>query len=406
MEGINTVQLENQNPGVEEMARKLSLFVLIIFTALIFTGCWNNRDLTELSILTALGIDKKDDGKIEVTAQIIKPTEVGTSGAGGGSGGGGDKKGFVVVSNTDRTIFAALRGMLGKVNKKIFYSSSQVIVIGEELAKSGIQDYIDFILRDQETQYKSLILIAKGSTAKEIVEQEYELSKVPGAFIRDTLKNTVSRGFTKKMNLLGMARELATEGRELSIATIEKQENTTLTEGMAVFRRDRMIGWLDKFETRGYSIITNRAKSSIIEIPSDKSGKVIGIELTKVSSKIKTEVNKDKELLISIKIKVKGNIGEEQETGSKNTNELCDCVEKNLKKQILKECENTIKKSQREFKSDIFGFGMHVFDAYPDYWKTVSEKWSEEIYPNVKVKLSVEAEIQRTGLISKNIKIE
>ncbi|OPX46309.1 spore germination protein B3 precursor [Ruminiclostridium hungatei] len=387
------------------MARKLAVLILMAAVMINCTGCWNNRDLTELSILTALGIDKKGD-KIEVTAQIIKPTDVSSSGA-GSAGGGGGKKSYVVVSHVDKTIFAALRGMLSKVNRKIFYSSSQVIVISEELARSGVQDYIDFILRDHETQFKSLVIVAKGTSAKEIVQQEYELSKVPGAFIRDTIKNSDARGFTKEINLLEMARELASEGRELSIGTILKEDKSTITEGLAIFHNDKLTGYFDKYETRGYCFITNRIKSSIIEVPhNEKPEKLIGVELMKSSAKLKVGLSTDKKIEITIKLKVSGNIGEQQAIQEKNILDFCRCTRENLEKAIKKDCENAIKKSQQEFKSDIFGFGMHVFDEYPDYWKSVSDKWNDDIYPNIKVKVEVEAKILRTGLISKNIQIK
>ncbi len=390
------------------MIKKIILLLLCISMIMtLSTGCWNNRDLSELSILTAMGIDKTEDGKIMVTAQIIKPVDVNSSGSGAPGGGGGGKKSFVNISNTENTIFAALRTMLAKVNKKIFYSSSQVIVFSEELAKSGIKNYVDFILRDHETQYKSLIIVAKGTTAKEIVEQEYELSKIPGDYIRDTIKNSKSRAFTKEIRLLDMARELVTEGRELSIGTIEKSENLTSTEGLAVFRQDKMVGWLDKYDTRGYLFITGRAKSGIIEIENPYNPKeIIGIELTQASSNFEVKTSSNGTIEINVKIKAEANIGEQQGQLGQSPEDVCKCLSKNLKKEITKECYSAITKCQKEFKSDIFGFGMHVFDKYPKYWGKVNGFWSEQIFPSVQVKVKVDAKINRTGLLNKPIKFK
>lgn len=388
------------------MIKRIVLLILCVCILITFcTGCWNNRDLSEISILTALGIDKSSDGKIMLTAQIIKPIDVSSSGAGVSGGGGG--KSFVAVSESEDTVFGALRLMLSKINKKIFYSSSQAIVIGEDLAKSGIGNYVDFILRDHETQFKSLIVVAKGSTAKEIVEQEYDLSKIPGTFIRDTLKNNESRGFTKKIRLLDMARELATEGRELSVGTIEKVDNTTSAEGMAVFQKDKLVGWLDKYETRGYMFITGRGKSSIIDVKSlENPDEMIGIELVKASSKIKIKSINRNNIEIEVKIKAEGNVGEQHSQKSQSPDKVCRSLTKCLKQEITKECNDVVKKCQNEYKSDIFGFGMHVFDKNPKYWGKVTDIWSESIFPNIKVNVIVDAKIKRTGLLSKNIEIK
>lgn len=389
------------------MMKKVILLLLCISTIMtLSTGCWNNRDLSELSILTAMGVDKTEDGKIMVTAQIIKPADVSGSGSVAPGGGGGGEKSFVTVSSTDSTIFAALRTMLSKINKKIFYSSSQVIVFGEELAKSGIKNYVDFILRDHETQYKTLIVVAKGTTAKEIVEQEFQLSKIPGDYIRDTIKNSKSRGFTKELKLLDMARELATEGRELSIGTIEKSENLTSTEGLAVFQNDKMVGLLNKNETRGYLFLTDRTKSGIIEIENPKNPKeIIGIELMKASSKIEVKTSSNNAIEVSVKIKAEANVGEQQSPSGQSPDKVCDSLSKCLEEEITKECYSAIAKCQDEYKSDIFGFGIRVYDKYPKYWRSISNIWNEQVFPTVQVKVKVDAKIVRTGLLSKTINI-
>ena len=61
-----------------------------------------------------MGIDIDKDGKKVVSMQIIKLSSSKESG-----GGGAAEKNFVVISNRADTIFAALRGMLNKIDKKI-----------------------------------------------------------------------------------------------------------------------------------------------------------------------------------------------------------------------------------------------------------------------------------------------
>jgi spore germination protein KC len=53
---------------------KKHIFVLLILS-LILTGCWDRRELNEIAITLALGIDKVDD-KFQLTAQVVVPSEV------------------------------------------------------------------------------------------------------------------------------------------------------------------------------------------------------------------------------------------------------------------------------------------------------------------------------------------
>ncbi|MCX7924069.1 MAG: Ger(x)C family spore germination protein [Clostridia bacterium] len=385
--------------------KRLFLFLITIGILLTSTACWNNRDLTELSIATAFGIDRTKDGKTMVSVQIVKPSE---AQAGGKEGGGGSKKGFVVVSNTADTVFGALREMLSKVNNKIFYSSSQIIVIGEDAARDGIEDFLDFTLRDHETQFKQLVIVSKGVTAKEILEQEYDLSKVPGAYLRDTVNNIEARGFSKSMMLIEVARELATEGRELCMGTVQKKGTTTDISGIAVFLMDKLVGWLDPFESRGYMFVMGRVKSTLLEVDDpQKPDKQVGIEIQKTSSERKLEWTKNGKPSFTVKIKVQGNIGEQYGGhGAMKETEILKAVTESCNNKIKREALLAIRKCQAEYKSDILGFGMKVFDDTPNYWKSIRDKWNSDFFPNIEVNVEVESKILRSGLLDKPIEVQ
>ena len=384
------------------MIKRLALFLLSIILLITNTGCWNNRDLAEISISTALGIDKTEDGKIMVSVQIVKPSALRV----GKEGVNGEKKGFVVVSNTADTVFGALREMLSKVNKKIFYSSSQVIVIGESMAREGVCDYIDFILRDHETPFKSLVAVAKGITAKEVLEHGYELTNVPGAFLRDTLNNVGDRGFSKKVMLIEVARELATQGKELSIGTILKEGGTTVTEGIAVFAEGKMVGLLDKYESRGFMFAQGLVKSTIIEIQDSKQPeKLVAVEIQKTSATKKVELGSDNKPKFTLNVYVYGTIGE-QHIYTDSENEFINSITEKCNIKIKNEIQKSIEKTQKEYASDIFGFGQKVFDKYPDYWISVRDEWNSKIYTKLEVNVVVNTKLMRTGLLDKPIKVK
>ena len=68
------------------MNRKwLFLFLMVISTTLI-SGCWNKRELNELAIVSALAIDKNEEGNYVGTFQVINPGYI-AGGLQGGRGG-------------------------------------------------------------------------------------------------------------------------------------------------------------------------------------------------------------------------------------------------------------------------------------------------------------------------------
>jgi len=62
-----------------------------------------------------------------------------------------------------------------------------------------------------------------------------------------------------------------------------------------------------------------------------------------------------------------------------------------------------LKKTQQEYSSDIFGFGVEVHKYHPQYWKKVKKNW-DDIFSTLPVELQVDAKIRRTGLVNNPIK--
>jgi len=384
------------------MLRKAIALFTVFFIILFCTGCWNNRDLTEMAISTGIGIDKTDDGRFMVSTQIVKPSAAKISSNEGKNGG--SQKSFVVVSSTADTVFGAIRGMLSRVNEKIFYSSSQAIVIGENAARSGISDFLDFLQRDHETQYKTHVLVTKDITAKEILEQEYVLSNIPGAFIADTIENTSARAFLKPTMLIELVKELSSMETQVVLGTIYMKDNTTDTEGAAVFLKDKMVGWLNRFETRGYMFIAEKIKSTILEIPNPEApDKMIGIELISSSSKISLEHGTNGRVAFSVVIKPRGNIGEQNEDGSLEQPEFIEKLVGNFNREVENEVLGVIKKCQKEYKSDIFGFGSVLHKKNPGYWQKMKDDWNEKGFANASIRIKVDSELLRTGLVKEPV---
>ena len=65
------------------MKRIIYVSFMISICCVLLTGCWSRRELNDLSIAFALGLDK-DDGQYVVTAQIINPGEISPNQGGGG----------------------------------------------------------------------------------------------------------------------------------------------------------------------------------------------------------------------------------------------------------------------------------------------------------------------------------
>ena len=75
---------------------------------------------------------------------MVEPAAIQTASSGKGKGGGSQPNPVFIESYEGDTVFAVLRGILSKVDNRLFISTAQVLILGENLSQSGINEAIDF----------------------------------------------------------------------------------------------------------------------------------------------------------------------------------------------------------------------------------------------------------------------
>jgi len=374
---------------------------LLIFP-LLLTGCWNNRDLTEINIVAGLGLDRTEDGKILLTVQVVEPAAIQSTSSGKGKGGGVQPKPVFVASYEGETVFEAIRNMLSIVDKRLFLSTAQVLILGERLTQDGIEEVLDFFQRDHEIDYSMTVLVAKGVTPREILEMENDMDSIPAVYINEAIENTVSRGTVKKTMLIDLIKDMEGSGTQPSIGQISKaSEKEVSIEGAAVFKDGRLAGWLDPYETRGYLFAIDKVKSAIVNVPADK-GK-IAMEIIRSKGKIKVAFDNGEPSMLNVNVETEANVGEYGGKGRLDSPDNLSILEKNLKEEIKKEIMMALDKTQKEYSSDIFGFGSYVHKYHPQYWKNAKKDWND-IFSKLPTDIQVDAKIIRTGIIKSPVK--
>ena len=66
------------------MARKKILCFILCFQLVITTGCWDRVELNDRAIWLATGWDVGEKEGVEITGQIVIPSNMQTKGSGGG----------------------------------------------------------------------------------------------------------------------------------------------------------------------------------------------------------------------------------------------------------------------------------------------------------------------------------
>jgi len=407
--------------------KALLLLVVCCLSTSLLAGCWNRRELETLGFITSVGLDQAvETDKIQLTAHITKPfAMVGTS-----ASAAVDEKPYWTEISTGYTTFEAVRNLLSKTTRRPNWSHNRVIIFGEELARQGIRDSLDVFDRDGETRRLTNIFVVKGRRASEMLEAQYGMERLPEEgccgimLVAEAGLSTVV-----PTNLNEFAIMLETPGLEPTAARTEliplvadaeqraqedvrsnvKRDTLAMTvriTGAAAFKGDRLVGWLNKPETRGLNWVKGDVRSGIIVVMAPEEGaKYIGLEILRAGSKITPQV-KDGRPSVKVEIEAQANLGDVRGSLTIPNNQgLWAELERRMATVIRHEVQAALAKAQKEFNSDIFGFGAAFYRDLPREWQKLAADWDEE-FPRLPVEIVVETTLFQPGRIMRTIRNE
>lgn len=400
--------LEMREVG-DHVRKKILFSCFLIILIHVLSACWSYSELTDIAFVTALGVDKKEDGKYSITVQLINPRNVFGSKQGGVQG-----IPVTVYQGEGETIYEAARETSQHISRRLYFSHADLVVIGEELAKEGIIEIFDVAERAAQFRSTAQIVIAKGATAGELLQILAPLDQISAYTIIKTIENSQNAWGhsieTKAQEVLdsfycqlcqpvisGMVIEGDKEkGMSEDALKMTKTAAPLSAEGIGIFKDGKLVAWAEKEKARGIVWLRNRLRETIVNIDWEGKKDVIAFRVIRSKTKIKPKL-KDDSPEIHVHIDVEGNIGETHVPIDIADVNLLRKLDKTIAETIKKEIESTIELCKKE-KADVFQFSKKISVHYPEYWKKNKDIWEDEVFPELPVHVTVDAFIRRSEL--------
>ncbi len=375
---------------------RVGKYLALISCIGLFTGCWDRVETDDLAMVLGSGLDYTDDGQLEGTIQIALPTGI----PGSMQTGGGAKKPVMVISEKGKDGLDILQKLQHRLSRRIFLGHRGIIVIGESYARHGIDQVLDDYLRLPDSRYHSYIVTAYGSSAKEILNVKYQLEQVPSIAIN---KIQISEsGIAVKIDEFMDA--IYAEGKAPCTGAIRILNKGTDREifsidRVAVYKENKLVGFLSESGKKASRILKDQSKKMRITtqiIPKDKEYKgTMSVEILRSKTKIRTAMRKGSPE-VSVFLKVSTTLLENDTNLDITKSKNLKFVQKKFTDNIQNMIESAISKSQKKFKSDIFGFGREFHIQHPYAWKRIKNEWND-LYPTVHVIVKADLTIERMG---------
>jgi len=393
---------------VSTIKHKVS-FILLLSVLLLLGGCWNKRELNELAIVTAVGVDKSDE-LFEISVQIVSPSQVASNKA------SGIQVPVFTYHAKGKSLFDAIRKLTALTPRKPYYAHAQIIIIGEEMAEEGMNSILDLFQRDPEGRSDFNFIISHDSTAQEILSVLTPLEDVPASKMFKSLKvSEAVLGTTESVILDDLIQSLGSIDHSAVLpsihihgdadagdfsSNIEKIDSPAQLKygGLAIFKNYKLIGYLTEQESRDYNFLNNNIKSTFEIIACPEEGK-ISTEIINSSTKMTGHFQNDVPS-ISIKLDIEQNVAEVSCSLDLTKSKTIDALNKETSRQIKERLERTLQTIQQTYQADLLKFSNVLHREDYQAWNRIKKNW-QTLYPNLEVQIEVDVHTKGVGTATK-----
>lgn len=432
------------------MNKRFSVLLTVFMICLPLAGCTTDSKEVDDQVYTlVVGCDKAVDNKIRLTVQY--PTYKGASGgggegmSGGGSDGGGtsDKTQESVVDGTlvetieASSILEGINLLNTSTTRRISFVHTKTIILSEDLARSGIKDYLQPLARFREARRIMQVLVCRGTAEDFIRENKSQIGESLSKSMELVARQSSESGFFPQVTFQDFYTSVISPYRQAYAAYAGLNEFNKLkpleqadqiggkpplrTEfalepgdtprkgnrkielvGTAIFDGDKMVGHLNSYETRYFLMAKGRFQKGIFTIEDKNSpGDAIPFDLRLARPpRIKTHFLNNKPI-INIDLHIEADVGAIQSRIAYDKAAKIEDLNKQLEDEITQGIIKTIRKTQNEWGTDIFGFGKKIARNFFTVTEFEKYNWLKH-YKDAEINVQVEADVRRTGLMIKS----
>lgn len=394
--------------------KKLLLFLLVFSLSFTFSGCMGKGlELKDLTVVQGIGVDKKEDG-LSVSIQVFDSAKA--------SGSANELSGNLtkVLNSHGKSIYEVIYKSAAQIGGDPFISQNRIIVFGEDLVKEDISKIMDYFYRNHETRMNVVVAIAKGE-AKEILQSDTGEALIPAEDVVKLIQSSEEDLIAPKTDVLSVLKPMKESNGDFYITALkikeeeqeqgdsgggeknsggeesgrqEKEKKDVVTDGVGVFKGNKLVGYLDEDESKGLLWITGKVSGGVLVSQTEEVGQ-ISTEIIDVVPKMQFSLE-DNVPVCSVNINCFLSADEIQGDEENFTLETLESVEKQIGDNIKEKIEKTINKCIQDYNVDIFRLNDYVRNYNPGLYKQVKGTWHDYI-KNIQFKTDISVQITRVG---------
>lgn len=403
----------------------LCLFLILSICLFSLTGCYDATGIEDLSYAIAIGLDKGDNNILKLSIQFATPSAMGNS-----SESSSQSNTTTITSIECSSISSGINLINGYISKKVNLSHCKVIVISEELASSGISEYVYTLMDNVEIRPSCNVVVTKCDAINFLENAKPTLEKLTARYYEAAINSSEYTAYTADIQLIDFYSALKsssiqpvailaginTSQTHLDSEYIDKfnidssykagqtpiKDKTSLEcTGLAVFKGDKLVGELNGLESICYCILSNKLDDCMITIQNPLSyNNSLDIYLDyKIRPKITVKmVNLTP--YINVDLSLNAYIASSDNSSEHSSTESLDIIAKSTSKYLKEQLSAFAYKTSKDFKCDVVGFGKYAIINYLTAEDWQNSNWLSN-YENSVFNINVNVNVNSGELFSK-----
>lgn len=252
--------------------------LIIILTLLLCTGCFDYKEINDLAIINAIGVDYEDDEYI-ITLEILNDQI--------------DKDSSKITSYTKvghgKNLTSAIENAADKLSKQIIFNHIKLMILSKSIIEEKFENIIDLFLRNTYFRENFYVISATKNKPETLLNHTTNEAPIASTAITDTLE---SIRYSSNTNILKkfdeMVEEVITYGIDTCFSNITLKDNEFIVDGMSIFNNYSYKSNLSNEYVKIYNLLTDNFDRPTYTINYDNLSFTTAINNGKINTEIKS----------------------------------------------------------------------------------------------------------------------
>lgn len=349
----------------------------VMLLCLLLCGCDGlprAREMGDMALLRTMGVD--GDGQGVTLSVSTGPRAKGLQAEG---------QPALVLSAKGDSLSSACLSLQGQSDSYVFFGHVDQLLVGEELAREGLESVLDYFVRDGELGMDAQLWIIRGDTAQQAVASGGD----NGVEARlSTLRTDGDLGVALRSRTVGeVYADLLERGAAFvpALSLVEQGDTALAERGYGILVGDRLVGFLDGEAAEGLELLIGHPERDMLSFEFKEESYVLQVLGAETSFHFRESGRK-----LLVRCRVEARLEEfESEPGQRVWEELVRALEGREAARIGAALDRL-----RPWRADCVGAGNKAGSASPGLWQEVQGNWPG-MFEDVDVEVQVEAKLHR-----------